>query len=302
MDTSENNNGKNKKILPILLILLIVSAGLNVYFLLTTSNQKQVITETKAEVEVLNNFKRTLENDFQAMTFELDQFKGKNIELDSLLQRANTDLEKQKMRIESLIKDNKDIDLLKRQLGEMRAIRDQYRVEIDKLIKENKELRFANINLTQEVESLNQTTKDLNEKVETASVLRVEGLSIKTFREKGKGKLEETDKAKRITKINTLFVLADNKVAKKGNRDIVLRIIKPDGYVLSDANNGSGTFKRSDDGRNVDYTSRKQFYYDNERSEISFEWDQLEELRSGLYIAEMYVDGRLSGTNKFNLK
>jgi predicted nucleic acid-binding Zn-ribbon protein len=302
MDTSEKNNGKNKKLLPLLLVLLIVSAGLNVYFLLTSNTQKQVITETKAEVEALNNFKRTLENDFQAMTFELDQFKGKNIELDSLLMRANTDLEKQKIRIESLIKDNKDIDLLKRQLGEMRAIRDQYRVEIDKLIKENKELRFANINLTQEVESLNQTTKDLNAKVETASVLRVEGLDIKTFREKGKGKLEETDKAKRITKIRTLFVLADNKVAKKGNRDIVLRIIKPDGYVLSDANNGSGSFKREDDGRNVDYTSRKQHYFDNERAEIVFEWDQLEELRSGLYIAEMYVDGRLSGTNKINLK
>jgi predicted nuclease with TOPRIM domain len=234
------------------------------------------------------------------MTYELDQFKGKNIQLDSLLEKANTDILRQKQQIERLIRENKDIDLLKRQLAEMKVIRDGYREQIETLIKENKELRFANINLTQEVDQLSRTTQDLSQKVQLASELRAENLVVQPMREKGRGKLELTEKAKRVSKINTTFVIAENKVAGKGNREVVLRIVKPDGYVLTDANNGSGTFTR--EGRTSDYTMMKTVDYQNTRTEVVFEWDQLEELKTGLYVAEVYMNGTLMGTNKFNLK
>jgi hypothetical protein len=301
MEGNQNTEAKKNNRLAIVLgVFLALSLIGNVYLLNRSSTAETQVTEEQAKVDSLNSFKRALENDFQAMTYELDQFKGKNIQLDSLLEKANTDILRQKQQIERLIRENKDIDLLKRQLAEMKVIRDGYREQIETLIKENKELRFANINLTQEVDQLSRTTQDLSQKVQLASELRAENLVVQPMREKGRGKLELTEKAKRVSKINTTFVIAENKVAGKGNREVVLRIVKPDGYVLTDANNGSGTFTR--EGRTSDYTMMKTVDYQNTRTEVVFEWDQLEELKTGLYVAEVYMNGTLMGTNKFNLK
>lgn len=301
MQDKNQTESKGNRLVILLGVLLGISVILNIYLLNRTTGAETQVTEEKARVDSLNSFKRALENDFQAMTYELDQFKGKNIQLDSLLEKANTDIARQKSQIERLIKENKDIDLLKRQLAEMKAIRDGYREQIDQLIKENKELRFANINLSNEVDNLNKTTKDLSQKVELASALRAEALEVMPMREKGRGKLEVTEKAKRVSKINTKFVIAENKVAAKGQRDVILRILKPDGYVLTDPNNGSGSFTK-EDGRSSDFTLKNRVDYSNDRTEVMFEWDQLEELKAGLYIAEVYVDGKLMANYKFDLK
>lgn len=298
---NQEESRKNRRIILILGVLLGLSVAGNIYLFTRTSIAETTVTEREAEVDSLADVKKSIENDYQAMTFELDQFKGKNIQLDSLLEEANSKIASQKRKIDQLIKENKDLPLIRRQMEELRMIRDQYRIQIEQLIKENKELKFENINLTQEVDNLSKTTKQLSEKVELASVLKAENLAVKTLREKGKGKMEETEKAKRVSRIQTVFVVAENKVAKAGNREAVLRIIKPDGYVLTDANNGSGNFTK-EDGRSTEYSMRRILEYKNERSELVFDWDQTEELKPGLYISEVYLDGKLMGVNKFNLK
>ncbi len=299
-EKSEQKRG-NKQIVYLLGGLLLLSVIGNVYLLnRSTTAEKEVVVKTE-QVDSLNQLKKTLDGNFQAMTFELDQFRGKNIQLDSLLAKADGDIEKQRNKIARLIKENKDIPLIRRQLEEMKAIRDQYRIQIEQLIKENKELKFANVNLTQEVDNLNKTTKDLSQKVELASVLKAENIVVKAQRSKGKGKLEETDKAKRVSKIAITLVVAENKVAKAGPREVVMRLIKPDGYPITDPNSGSGTFTK-EDGRSTEYTSKKNIDFSNERLEVNLDWDIIEELKAGIYIAEVYLDGRLIGNNKFNLK
>lgn len=299
-EKSEQKRG-NKQIVYLLGGLLLLSVIGNVYLLnRSTSAEKEVVIKSE-QVDSLNQLKKTLDGNFQAMTFELDQFRGKNIQLDSLLAKADGEIEKQRNKIARLIKENKDIPLIKRQLEEMKAIRDQYRVQIERLIKENKELKFANVNLTQEVDNLNKTTKDLSQKVELASVLKAENIVVKAQRSKGKGKLEETDKAKRVSKIAITLVVAENKVAKAGPREVVMRLIKPDGYPITDPNSGSGTFTK-EDGRSTEYSLKKNIDFSNERLEVNLDWDVIEELKSGIYIAEVYLDGRLIGNNKFNLK
>lgn len=301
MESSADKPNNNKRTVYILAILLFLSVAGNIYLFTRTTEAEGTVVKREAEVDSLSDVKKSIEDDYQAMTFELDQFKGKNIQLDSLLEKANSDIDKQKRKIDQLIKENKDIPLIRRQMEELKAIRDQYRQQIEQLIKENKELKFENINLTQEVDNLNKTTKQLSEKVELASVLKTENLIVKTLREKGKGKMEETEKAKRVSRISTTFVVAENKVAKPGNREVVLRILKPDGYVLTDANNGSGSFTK-EDGRSAEYTLRKNLDYTNDRAELVFDWDQTDELKAGLYITEVYMEGKIMGTYKFNLK
>jgi len=299
-DKSEQKRG-NKQIIYLLGGLLLLSVIGNVYLLNRSTTAENEVAVKSEQVDSLNQLKKTLDGNFQAMTFELDQFRGKNIQLDSLLSKADGDIEKQRNKIAILIKENKDIPLIRRQLEEMKAIRDQYRIQIEQLIKENKELKFANVNLTQEVDNLSKTTKDLSQKVELASVLKAENLVVKPQRAKGKGKLEDTDKAKRVSKIGITLVVAENKVAKAGPREVIMRLIKPDGYPVTDPNSGSGTFTK-EDGRSTEYSLKRNIDFSNERLEVNLDWDVIEELKAGIYIAEVYLDGRMIGNNKFNLK
>lgn len=301
METSSNNQKNNRGIIYILASLLFISIIGNIIQWRRTSHVQSELADETESLDSLSGFKDQLQKQFDLMTGEFDDLKGKNVELDSLLQKANTDLEKQKRKIEKLIKENKDIPLLQRQLAEMKAIRDQYRVQIEQLIRENKDLRYANLSLTQEVDNLNKVKDDLSQKVDLASVLKAENIAVKTLREKGRGAFEASEKARRVSRISISLVLAENKLAKPGNRQVILRIIKPDGYVMTDFNSGSGNFT-NEDGRNVEFTQKKSFNYFNQREEIVFDWDPLDELRSGLYIAEIYLDGKLLGNNKFNLK
>ena len=301
MENSDQNNSK-RRVLPLILgILLMVSMGLNVYLFTRSHEAESLVDEREMEVDSLVDIKTSVENDYQSITFELDQFKGKNLQLDSLLEKANSDIEKQKKKIDKLLKENKDLPLIRRQMEELKAIRDQYRIQIEQLIKENKELKFENVNLTQEVDNLSKTTKQLNEKVEIASALRGESLTVKAYRDTSKGKFEETEKAKRVTRISAEFVIAENKVAKSGSRELVFRVLKPDGLVMSDPNAASGSFTR-DDGRKVEYTQRRNVEYSNQRTDVKFECKAGEELSPGLYLAEVYLDGKMMGNYKLTLK
>src|SRR5690606_23614773 len=131
MTDQPTNNNDNKKLIPILTLLLVVSVGANIYFLTRVNKITEEKNEQIAKVDDLANFKRMLEDDMQAISFELDQFKGKNNELDSLLMKANEDIDNQKKRIEKLMRENTSIESLQRQLMELKAIRDQYRVQIE---------------------------------------------------------------------------------------------------------------------------------------------------------------------------
>jgi hypothetical protein len=243
-----------------------------------------------------------LDDDIQNINFELDQFKGKNIQLDSLLVKANKEISAKQAKIQKLMRENGDIKLLQRQLEELRMIRDQYRVQIDQLIAENKELKNLNLDLSQRVDNLAKEKTNLAEKVETASVLKAEAFNIKTFREKSKGSISETDRAKKVTRVTASLTLGENKVAPKGERNLVFRLIGPNGMVMADPAGGSGSFTSKETGRNQEYTLKKVIDYNNDREEVSFEYNQLDDFKAGLYIAEIYLDGKMMASNKFTLK
>jgi hypothetical protein len=293
---------KQDNIKKILLALLLISFSANIYFLFRTNTQSAEKERILVQVDSLAGIKKMLDDDIQNINFELDQFKGKNIQLDSLLVKANKEISAKQAKIQKLMRENGDIKLLQRQLEELRMIRDQYRVQIDQLIAENKELKNLNLDLSQRVDNLAKEKTNLAEKVETASVLKAEAFNIKTFREKSKGSISETDRAKKVTRVTASLTLGENKVAPKGERNLVFRLIGPNGMVMADPAGGSGSFTSKETGRNQEYTLKKVIDYNNDREEVSFEYNQLDDFKAGLYIAEIYLDGKMMASNKFTLK
>ncbi|MEK6614913.1 MAG: UPF0158 family protein, partial [Bacteroidota bacterium] len=238
-----------------------------------------------------------------------------NLEVNNKSMQAEID--SKKLEIEKLQKElekNKDnaymIFKLKKETQTLRTIMQHFVHEIDSLHtlntnviaeresvkKELKTEKEKNTQLTTEKESLQET-------VNVASMLKAVGLSVSAIIEKKGGKKEsETKKAKRTDKIKITFTLAENIVAKNGERTIYARIISPDGKEMTQADDSSHIFSF---GKSKGYWATKKIVnYANENTEVVMyaHTKQGETFINGKYVIEVTTDGMPIGNTTLELE
>lgn len=285
----------------ILLVLLLASVGLNFYLI---SSKNNIIIENKNERDSLITARIDIEKELNETYSELNKYKGENAKMDSLLSKAMYDLKSYEEKISSLMKSENNKDNLNQKLAqelkEIKSLRDQYLEKIDNLLSENQKLKKDNSDLNTKVE---QMSKDLQNTVNTASVLRVEYLNIKTSKKKNNDKYFPTILAKRTNKFDICLTILENKIAKSGSRTIYLRLISPNGKVIGDRSQGSGTFKDLQSNSEMQFSLSKIVEYNNSNSDICFSWEsENDKYEPGQYNAEIYIDGRYSSSKTIELK
>jgi len=295
--STEKKSGKNL----IWIILFALSAIFNIY---QWQNKNTVIETYEFKTDSLMTAKMDVDKELGETYQELNQYKGINERLDSLLAEANTNIEQQKARIQKLLKNEKNSAALNKQLKaeleEVKKLRDEYLEKIDKLLVENEQLKKDKEQLSSTVETL---SKNLESTVNQASVLKSEYLKVKTFKKKGSDKYTETAMAKRTNKMEVCFSVLENKIAKAGEREIYLRIVEPGGKTMGARSGGSSTFKMANSGEEVQYTSNLKFNYDNSKQDLCLNWEEQERIFApGTYVIELYIDGNLSGATSYVLK
>lgn len=299
MENSEpqSKEGTNK----ILIVLLLVSLGLNAY-LFTSKNTIQ--EEAKTEKDSLITARIDVEKELNETYTELNQYKGENARMDSLIAAANIDIDKYKDRIAELIKKEGNSSALnkklKAELEELKGLRDKYLEQIDALMVENEQLKKDKSDLTSKVENLSQ---NLEQTVSTASVLRAEYVKVKSYKKRSNEKYTETAMAKRTNKLETCFTVLENKIAKGGSKTVYLRILEPSGKVLGNRAEGSSTFKKTGSSEELLFTASQQIDYDNKNQDLCINWEEADRnFAPGKYIMEIYVDGNLSGLSEITLR
>ena len=115
--------------------------------------------------------------------------------------------------------------------------------------------------LADSVSTYSAQNKELADKVTLASALHAENVSVNAVSSKGKEREGGKYKAKRIDKLRVNFKLAENAVAKQNEKDIYLRVLDPDGAVLSDMATGSGSFMFN--GKELIYSSKQTVSFTN---------------------------------------
>jgi len=120
--------------------------------------------------------------------------------------------------------------------------------EMDNLIAENKILKEQNVKLTSSLDStsvvlttarkVNDTlvmqNDNLSKTVEKGSKLAVLNLNVLAVKERSSGKQIETDKASRADKLKISFLIAENQIAKSGDRTYYVQIIDSKNNILGD--------------------------------------------------------------------
>ncbi|MFI5218906.1 MAG: hypothetical protein ACHQNT_05400 [Bacteroidia bacterium] len=295
---SQNQSQNKGRIIWILLILSII---FNIY---QWRNKVSVVEAYEVKTDSLVTARVDVEKELAATYEELNQYKGINSRLDSLLLEANNKVDEQKDKIASLMKKEKNSAALNKKLNaeleELKKLRDSYLEKIDELLVENENLKKQNTELTSTVETI---SKNLENTVNTASVLKSEYVKVRAYKKRSNGKYSETAMAKRTNKMEVCFTVLENKIAQPGEKDVYLRVIEPGGKTMGGRGEGSSTFKMKGSNEEIMYSNSAKITFDGQKQDVCLNWEEKERIFTpGTYVLEMYVDGNLSSAASYVLK
>ena len=294
------SNGSSSKS-TVLIVLLLISLGFNIYQWSSKTNMKE---SYETQVDSLHTVQVDVEKELNDTYADLNQYKGINSRLDSLLQEANGRVDEQRTKIQQLISSGGKSSVLnknlQKELDELKKLRNEYMDRIDNLLVENEMLKKDTSNLRSEVASL---SKSLESTVTTASVLKAEYFKITAFKHRSNNKYTETAMAKRTNKIETCFSILENAIAKDGEKTVYVRMMEPGGKVLGNRAEGSSTFKKTGGDEELLFTTSKTVNFNHSKQDVCVHYEEAERVfTAGTYLIEVYVDGNLAGATSLNLK
>ncbi len=305
----ETNQGEgNKKLyIGIIVLLLLLNCG-TLYLYLTTNKAKTDLGEQKVALE--NDFK-ALSDTLDSKKMELEQFKGKNAELDAEIVAKQEEIDNQKKTIAGLFAKGKmtgkELVAAKAKIAEFEASVGDLKKRIEELTEQNTQLTNQNQQLSTDLSSEKQTTSKLSEqnqglskKVELGSLLQLKNLEVVAIKKKSNGKEVTVNRVKQLESLRIAFETGENKVLDAGNLSLYVRIINPKGETISVADQGSGTLKLAD-GQDVQYSKKADFDYAQSNKKISVYWSQ-NITSPGTYKVEVYQSGYAIGLGQVELK
>ncbi len=277
--------------------VLIVGLAI-VSFLLFRSHSANQEMQQLFEVE-----KEEMENEYSNFANQYDELQIK-INNDSLYQK----LEQEKLKTQRLLEELRqvkssnaaEIMRLRKELKTVRAVMRTYIIQIDslnrikqQLTSENQSVKKKYNEATQQISSLSEEKKTLNEKVTLASQLDATHITVTPTNKRGK----KTDRIKRITRLDISFTVVKNITAETGQRTLYVRITKPNQEVLTKS--AANTFPY--ENRNIAYSIKKYIEYTGEEQNVAVYWNVEEFLQAGTYRVDIFADGNLIGSQTFDL-
>ena len=292
---NEPNLRDHKKSAPIGMIALsIILAAVLIFIVVMYFDQKNKMVEMET---ALTHEKDSLANELKLMIVNFDTLKTDNDSLRAGLERA-------KMRIVQILKINaSNIQLIKQyknEIGTMREIMKSYIVQIDSLNTRNKILFAENTQIRQEITKVNKTNvelekvkEELNTKVEIASVIQAKNIIAAALNKKRK----ETSRINLLDKLRICFVLRENPLAKAGQKEVFMRVIRPDSILITTSSENLFDYR----GNKLIYSASRTADYMNQDIEMCIFLDNNGDFIPGNYSVELYLEENIIGRTTFML-
>lgn len=278
-----------------LIAVAVVLAAILIFVVVAYQKQKKSMFEME---RMLTHEKDSLANELQMMVYGYDTLRTNNDTLNAKLVREQD-------RIKQLLSINASNVTLIRQyraeIGTMREIMKSYIVQIDSLntrnkilVAENEEIRGQITRVTQTNIELERTRENLTAKVEIASVIQAKDVVVTGINTRRR----EVDRIDRLDKLQVCFTLRENPIATAGRKTVFLRVLRPDGLVITDS--PDNIFRAGND--NVIFSARRDVDYENVDLEMCIFVDNTGDFVAGTSTVELWLDGILIGSSTFVLK
>jgi hypothetical protein len=294
LNTMENqkSNSSLKAIIIVLALLLLGSLGY--MYKMSTDNQT---SENKLMTD-----KEKLSEELQASIAKYDEAIGENTSLSDELSaereklvQLKAELEKSQGDAAAMAKFKNDYLRLKR--------------EMDNLMKENEVLKKQNGVLTSQRDSTQVVLEDtrkvrdtliasndnLSKTVEKGSKLSVLNLQTMAVKQRSSGKQIDTDKASRADVLKISFMIAENQIAKSGDKNYYVQVIDSKNNVLGDKKTESFGDKT------LTYSFIKAVKYENKTVQVTQDLP-VKDIEGGTYFVNIFDKGELVSKTSFTLR
>lgn len=292
MENKEKNQS-NRVFLILAVILLLLSGilGWQLY------EQKKVNDQLAIE-------KAQLAEDKEQLTGELDELLGKYADMEDENGQLSAELEEQRQLIEEL---KADVDKYKgdaEKLGwyrsQLRSFKDKYatlEAKYDSLATVHDSLQGEFGNLQGEYSKQTGLNKELTSenmnlanKVAMGAVLSAYKIAFEGVR----GRKDKTNtRARRVEKLRTCFTLSENPITEKGAKTLYVRIVGPDGKVLTKGRGEEFEFE----GSMMTYSTSQDIIYEGVAEDMCIFYPAPpEKFQEGKHTVELYIDKALIGT------
>jgi preprotein translocase subunit SecG len=283
-NSGKGGNSSMEKILLIITIILgIAVIGLGIA-LAYVSKHKTV------QIETVTNQK-------DALTMQMIELRDQYSELSTTNDTLNKQISVEREKVNQLIKRIKRTDAnnaammkqYERELGTLRSIMKHYIVQIDSLNTLNTALREDAASSkkvaeekSKQYDELKTTTDELGKQVSAGAVVRGRGVSLTAINTAGK----TTDRSSRVDKLKACVNLVENAIAKKGYRNVYIRVKDPEGILMTE--DQQKIFECA--GEQMIYSATREVDYEGDEIEICVFFGAGQKFVKGVYTVDIYTN------------
>jgi len=309
METNQNQNGAvNKKVYISMIIVLILLNTFTFYMYFQSKNTTTDLTSQKIELQHLFS---DLSDTLNVRNTTVEQFRGKNAELDKSIAEKQEQMDQQKTEIKKLLSKNKmtkgELDKANALIAEYKTSISDMTAQVDELKKQNQELTASNERLNTDLTTERSTTSKLTEqnqglskKVAVGSLFQIAKVDVAAVKTRNNGKEVEVRKAKAAQNLRIKFETGENKVLDPGTVPLYVRIINPKGETIAVADQGSGTVEAADTKEPIQYTKKADIDYNQTNKTVVVYWG-MNIKDPGTYKVEVIQSGHVVGQGAVQL-
>ena len=276
-ENDDPRKGANKSILGyriVIIILAVILAAITVLYY-------NIHRQQQADYDLLVIDRDSIQNNLSDLMQDFDdlQLSNDTLSLQMGIERQRADSLMQRLKQErswSLAK----IKQYEKEVGTLRTIMRGYLHQIDSLNTLNKKLIDENVSYRKEI-----TTAQMRAEMAEEKAAELDNMVALNARSK------EVSRIKNAERLRVDFTLTANALATPGEKTIYVRILSPDGYVLSSESVPTFEFE----GERLSYSASRDVDYQNEDLNIGIFYTG-SGFTAGTYQVQIYCDGFLIGS------
>lgn len=327
--SSPDSGNSRQRLVAITSVIIVALLGVNAFLLINKFKKDRENTELSSQLDEKETLRADLEKQYYDALSQLEQMKGSNEELNSLIESQKDELATQKAKIDQLLANKGSLDKARSEIKKLNGQVEQYLAEINQLRLENQELGDQNRQLSEErqvlttdLEAQRMTNEQLEaakaalaseketvekertflaKKVDRASMISVQSIEVTGLKRRSDGKSTKKNYADNIDQLQVCFKTTANEVAENGKEVYYIRILSPLGETLAVEELGSGAFTAASNEQ-IRFTQSKEFNYNGTPEQICSVWSPNQPFSKGKYEVEIFNKGYLAGKGSVVLK
>jgi len=290
----ETTKEKRNNIIVILLSLTLVT--LLVLFFMQRNDYRQIVGEISSE-------KDSIQFELNQIIVSYDSLKTENDTINEQLYFAQTKVKDLLMEVEQTKRLSVErIGRYQKEVTTLREIMRNYIVQIDSLNRRNQILMAENLEVKEQVKQvesqnvqLTQEKDRLEQNLQRAAKLELSDLLAEAVNNRN----QSTRFVNRANMIRISFTLSRNITAKRGAKNVYVRIMRPDQLLLSKSPNDLFQFE----DLKIPFSAMREVNYEGNDLPVNIFWDnEGEKFMQGVYTVDIFADGNNIGTTRLEMK